>query len=251
MCMFAVVVLIVGEPETFLVTAGLELGYHEGVYRGGTDVLLPAEHTAAGRWGRDPVPDAFPTERCSRTTAKDILGCDLDRDCDLHDLCVDPLRIEWPIEFQDTYYGRAGFPTVERRREWPVSSISLISSTFSITTRSLDPSILLFQHITMGANVSVSRLSTIGPGQAFNTQIPHGKLSRSAIAALGELGYGQTGYNDEPAVVNFFATASQAEEYHKRAIELLKEKTPKKLRAEFPIVVKPCRVTRMIQPTAM
>jgi hypothetical protein len=94
------------------------------------------------------------------------------------------------------------------------------------------------QHITMGANVSVSRLSTIGPGQAFNTQIPHGKLSRSAIAALGELGYGQTGYNDEPAVVNFFATASQAEEYHKRAIEL-------------PIVVKPCRVTRMIQPTAM
>jgi hypothetical protein len=103
----------------------------------------------------------------------------------------------------------------------------------------------------MGANVSVSRLSTIGPGQAFNTQIPHGKLSRSAIAALGELGYGQTKYDDDPAVVNFFATASQAEENHRRAVELLKEKTPKKLRNEFPIVVKPCRVTRMIQPTAM
>lgn len=117
-----------------------------------------------------------------------------------------------------------------------------------LLARPLNPPV---QYITMGANVSVSRLSTIGPGQAFNTQIPHGKLSRSAIAALGELGYGQTGYNDEPAVVNFFATASQAEEYHKRAIELLKEKTPKKLRAEFPIVVKPCRVTRMIQPTAL
>jgi hypothetical protein len=44
--------LIVGEPETFLVTAGLELGYHEGVYRGGTDVLLPAAHTAVRAAGR-------------------------------------------------------------------------------------------------------------------------------------------------------------------------------------------------------
>lgn len=52
MCMFAVVVLIVGEPETFLVMAGLELGYHEGVYRGGTDVLLPAAHTAVRAPGR-------------------------------------------------------------------------------------------------------------------------------------------------------------------------------------------------------
>ena len=147
MCMFAVVILIVGEPETFLVMAGLELGYHEGVCRGGTDVLLPAAHTAvraAGRWGRDHVPDAFPTERCLQTTAKDISGCDLDRDFDLHDFCVDPLRIEWPIGFQDTYCGRARFPTVERRRAWPVSSISIISSTSSITTRSLDHSTLLF-----------------------------------------------------------------------------------------------------------
>ncbi|KAG7531070.1 hypothetical protein FFLO_04564 [Filobasidium floriforme] len=94
--------------------------------------------------GRDHVPDAFPTERCSRTTAKDILGCDLDRDCDLHDLCVDPLRIEWPIGCQDTYYGRARFPTVELPRAWPLPSISIISSTFFITTHSLDPSTLLF-----------------------------------------------------------------------------------------------------------
>jgi len=101
----------------------------------------------------------------------------------------------------------------------------------------------------MGANVSVARLNTIGPGQAFSTQIPHGKLSKSAIAALSELGYGKTGQSDEPAVVNFFATTSQAEETHKKAVELLKAKTSKKISADFPIEVRPCRVTRMIQPT--
>jgi hypothetical protein len=94
----------------------------------------------------------------------------------------------------------------------------------------------------MGANVSVARITTIASqGAAYNTIIPSGKLPRSALVALGEMGYGQS----DDRIINFCETKTQAEEYHRRVLEIIRAKVPKKERSGVSMELSPSRVNRM------
>lgn len=97
----------------------------------------------------------------------------------------------------------------------------------------------------MGANISVVRVDSIASqgGATYQTSIPSGKLRRSIYTEIEQLGYGQ----NEDKLVNFYATKDQAEQNHRRVLELIKKGVPKSSRDEIKMEWRSSRI-RNLQP---